>query len=348
MMWVINDIHLGVTRSAGTTLKSQAALADWQFEMFERLLGNREGTVIVNGDLFDRFDIDNGTLLRAYRAFSSWLSGHLDNRLVLVAGNHDLAKDSSKVSAFKLLASLLIQHSASVQIVMGHGQTLHDCEDVYVIPHVTNQDLFDLELEQVPPTAKFVLLHCNYDNHFAEQADHSLNLSPEQAEKLPGFIVLGHEHQQRFALDERVVIVGNQIPTSVADCLGPRFKYLARLDLKTQGVELVPVLQLGAVFARVDWRNLAKEDTATQFVRVEGEASAQEAADVVTAIAKFRARSDAFVVANAVKIEGASVMAGVLESLEDARSINVIEAILALLDDKERAIVHRLMGTTEC
>jgi hypothetical protein len=340
---VLNDIHLGVTRSAGTTTRSQAALADWQFGQLGTLLESCNDTLLINGDLFDKFDVDNATLLRAIVLFEDWLRVHVCN-LHLVPGNHDLAKDSSKLSSFHLMASLLKGRYG--QLVKVYDSATHlKPNRIHIIPHVTNQDLFDQELSRVPTDTRHLFLHCNYDNHFAEQADHSLNLSQAQAEKLPGHIILGHEHQQRTALGGRVVIVGNQIPTSVADCLGTDAKCVARIRPGVDGVELEPWLHVADVFKRVDWRTLGECPPAfARFVRVEGDATYGEAADVLTAIGRYRARSEAFVVTNAVSIEGVSIMAGVVESLESARSYDVQEAILAMLDDREREVVRRLYG----
>lgn len=344
-MRVINDLHLGVKRTAGTTPASQKALADWQFETLSKLLDDTKGSLVINGDLFDTFDVDNGTILRTYDVLSNWLSSHMDQHLTLVAGNHDLSKDSSKVSAFDLLAGLLLRTcSWQIQVVKDFGVRHARYENVYIVPHVANQDRFNLELKQVPSDASFVLLHANFDNQFAEKSDHSLNVSREQAEDLPGVLIFGHEHQYRRELfNGRAVMVGNQIPTSVSDCLGCDTKYA--VDLWDDGaITLRKVMAVDDWFKRVDWRSLDSQWPAPLFVRVEGDATAAEAAEVITAIARYRAKSESFVITNAVKIEGSNTMEGVIESLEEARSFDIAQAIFSILDDREREVVKRLMG----
>lgn len=340
-MWIVNDLHFGVKRTAGTTHESQKVLTDWQFMKAAELLSHCKGPLTVNGDLFDKFEVDNATFLSTYGLFDTWLTDE-QNSLTLIAGNHDLSRDSSKVSALAMLGVMLFQrYGKRVSMVNGFGAMIG--EGVYAISHVANQDLFDVQLKTVPPEAAFVLLHCNYDNKFAEQSDHSLNLSPEQAAQLPGFIVLGHEHQYRTALDEKVVIVGNQLPTSIADCLGPDWKYVAYLDSQMGGVRVHPWLHIPEVFARIDWRDLGKVETDAKFIRVEGEAAAAEAASVITAISRYRQKSKAFVITNAVSIEGAAVMAGVMESLRKAASVDVFVAILNILNEKQKVVVRRLL-----
>jgi DNA repair exonuclease SbcCD nuclease subunit len=335
MTTLINDTHLGVSRTAGTTPKSQAALRDWQFEQFENLLSTAQGRLIINGDLFDTFNVDNATLLRTFQLLEAWCNSSGTRHLVLVAGNHDLAKDSGKLSSFHLLGSLLPQHKTKVILepAMLDG-------GIYVIPHLANQDLFDVALLNVPSSSKLLLVHCNYDNHFAQQADHSLDLSRQQALRIPCSIIFGHEHQQRQELDGKVLVVGNQIPTSVADCLGPGRKYLCRIQ--NGHPTLQPWLDVALHYAEVNWRDLKEFTKRMRFIRVCGEASAQEAVDVLTAVSRFRAKSEAFVVTNAVKIEGADIMEGVAQSLENATSFDVFEAVLSMLDEQERAVVRRL------
>jgi DNA repair exonuclease SbcCD nuclease subunit len=335
MTTLINDTHLGVSRTAGTTPKSQAALREWQFEQFESLLNTAQGQLIINGDLFDTFNVDNAALLRTFQLLEAWCTSSGNRRLVLVAGNHDLSKDSGKLSSFHLLGSLLPQHKTRVVLepAMLDG-------DIYVIPHLPNQDLFDVALLNVPSSSKLLLVHCNYDNRFAQQADHSLDLSREQALRMPCPIIFGHEHQQRRELDGKVLVVGNQIPTSVADCLGPARKYLCHIQNGHATPQ--PWLDIPLHYAQVDWRELKAFTKRMKFIRVCGEASAQEAVDVLTAVSRFRSKSEAFVVTNAVKIEGADIMEGVAQSLENATSFDVFEAVLSMLDEQERAVVRRL------
>ena len=100
-----------------------------------------------------------------------------------------------------------------------------------------NQDLFDLELA----TARMgngATSCCTPTTTTSStvESDHSLNVGVEQAQGLieRGWkLVFAHEHQQRTALDGNVVIIGNQIPTSVADCLGNDSKQFATIRLVT-------------------------------------------------------------------------------------------------------------------
>lgn len=336
---VINDTHIGAIRSGGTNPNSAFALRTYILERFNALLdAASDGDLLINGDLFDTFSIPYIDLLATFDALIHWLSnGH---RLHLAAGNHDLSKTTSTMSSFQFLARLLGKHP-SVS-VYEEPRRLDGYEDISVIPHVANQDLFDLALTRVPKDTKYLFLHCNFNNKFAQQQDHSLNLSAEQAQALSvERIVLGHEHQRSMHLTGKVMVPGNQIPSSVADCLGNREKFMTVIsDTK---MEFVPVWEAKGSFERANWHELAKVPADAQFIRVEGEASASEAPAVVSLISKLRQKHTAFVITNAVAIEGRK---GDVEgaTLEKVQSFNVLEALMDKIKKSEWQVkIRKLM-----
>jgi DNA repair exonuclease SbcCD nuclease subunit len=221
---VTSDLHLGTARVAGTTPKSAQALRTYLQDELRALMHAHQDThVVINGDLFDEYAVPVADILGFYQTASAWLDRTDDGsqKLVLGAGNHDLSKDSSRMSSFEFVAEILRQSYPDNVIVVLQPQMIFD--GVYMIPHVANQDLFELALDQVPADAEVVLLHANYHNGFTTQSDHSLNLSEDQALKLiqPGrTLVFGHEHIGRTALSGGVLVVGNNFPSSIADCLG--------------------------------------------------------------------------------------------------------------------------------
>lgn len=342
---IINDTHLGVMRSAGTTHASAQALSKFVTNAFEMLVKDSKGNLVILGDLFDTYNVPNGVMLEVHGILAQWLRKD-GNVLHLVAGNHDLSKDSTRLSSFELLGRLL-QSSFDAFVVRLHLEPgwLSKEREIYVIPHLANQDLFNLALEAVPPCS-YLLLHANYDNHFAEQSDHSLNVSEKQAAASKAdVLVFAHEHQQRSALNKKVIVIGNQIQTSIADCLGNDVKFLMTID--ADGAALAEVLKIPHLFSRRDWRGISAPvlPNDSLFIRVEGEASANEAADVVSAISKFRGKTDALVVTNAVRIAGMEVDINLPVSLETAKSFDVLSAILESLSGEEQVVVKKLLET---
>ncbi|WP_454735447.1 metallophosphoesterase [Cupriavidus necator] len=339
-LYVLNDVHIGVTRSAGTTPTSAYALRQRIIERFGELLEQQVGNchLLINGDLFDEYQIPQHDLLKTYMLLTAWLADYEDASLTLGLGNHDLSKDSTKLSSAEFLGHLLERaYPDRVQVVKGSA-ALRD--GMYMISHVPNQDLFDMELEAVPEGTTYLFLHANYDNGFAAESDHSLNVSEEQARKLADrgvTLVFGHEHQGKQALGGKVLIVGNQIPSSVADCLGNSEKFMLRIT--DTGPELEAVWFAHQDFARVDWEDLASYQGDAMFIRVEGKADAAQAADVVSVISKFRSKSSAFVVTNAVRIGETDVGEDLKITAEDVRSFDVLGALVDLLTEEEGAVV---------
>jgi metallophosphoesterase superfamily enzyme len=334
---VINDWHLGAVRSGGTTPATAYQLRQDLLANGQAILDQTTGDLLVNGDLFDDRDIPRADLLAAVRMFAAWLTDHPNSHLWLANGNHDLDKNSTKLSSFQLFAQLL--HYLFPERVEHITKGTHLPEhDAYVIPHMPNQELFDLELGRVPE-CRYLFVHANYDNQFAVEMDHSLNLPREQAEWLPvEYIVFGHEHQARTELGGKVVIVGNQFPSSVSDCLGPSDKYL--LEIEGGKLQFHQTWD-GTDFVEVDWREIA--DHGARFVRVTGTASAEEANKVVNAIARLRRDSSALVITNAVKVAGVADGEEMQLTHEEVTNFNAMEALLEFLGPEDGAELTKIM-----
>ncbi len=338
----LNDLHLGAVRSGGTTPATALQLRADGLQTFEEMLYDIHTDLMILGDLFDTADIHKGDLLRVYRLLDDWMT-RTGKNLWLVNGNHDISRNSSNLSSFQFLAGLLTGEEGrwpgKVTHVQGEGQmTPHG----YVIPHVANQDLFDFELSKVP-ACDFLFVHCNYDNHFAVESDHSLNLSREQAEKLPvEHIVFAHEHQRRTELNGKVLVIGNQFPSSISDCLHNSHKYMLLTDSTKNSVDATFKVTWEAEgdFSEQDWRSL--EDTG-RFIRVTGKATAAEAAEVISTIAKFRNKAKALVITNAVAIEGQNNSAELELTHEQITAFDVKAALLAMLTPEEGAKINKLL-----
>lgn len=347
---IVNDVHLGVMRASGTTPKTAYELrAGLQAKLRELLMAHLDVDAILNGDLFDTFQVPLSDVLEAYETFSMWLEASR-GILFLVEGNHDWSKDSSKLSSFAFLGRILQQAFPARVFVV--SEPLQINEQLYVIPHMPNQDMFDLALKQAEALRNHaILLHANYDNHFAVESDHSLNVSREQAERLVAGgnrLIFGHEHQARRELHDKVWITGNQWPSSVADCLhnpGDR-KFAHLLNFDTEGWTPLPVETWAAEgqYADIDWRFLSDVPATAQFVRVSGEAPAEQAADVVDLIAKFRQTSHALVITNAVKVAGSKELSDVTASVEQIKAFDVLAYLFENLDPAQVEFVRGLLA----
>lgn len=341
MLTVINDLHLGVSRSAGTTPASQQELRAGLLAGFRQLLlqtGHQD--LMILGDLFDTERVPEADLYDAFLSLHSWLTVSEGSTLYLVAGNHDLSKSSDKFSSFQLLGRFLTAFwGKRIQVVEQPLMTPYG----YIIPHLPNQALFDLELSRVP-RCNTLFLHCNYDNNFAVESDQSLNLSADVADTLDcSHILIAHEHQMR-KIGTRVLIPGNQLPSSVSDCLRTDAKYYTEVSMGG-APDLIKLADVQDVLlSRQDWKDL--QVNSCPFVRVEGHATPDEAASVVERISRYRASSPALVVSNAVEIESQDASEDFAKTLESVKVFDVLAALKEILSADEFAVVETVMSNS--
>lgn len=355
-MLILNDIHIGVQRKAGTTPASQAAMRDYLFKSLSSVLtDSQESHLCIPGDLFDEFEVSPRDWLQTYMLLSSWLAGGY-NTLTLIAGNHDHSPKAERQSSFQVLAKVLnCQYGDDKVAVVGIDEWSLVGTGVIALAHCSNQDVFNAKLEEIinyPQLQPALLLHANFDNNFAVESDHSLNVSKEWAGRFAEkgvTLIFAHEHQAREI--GNVKVLGNQWPTSVADCLGNDAKYAHVLNLTQDGISLKPIetwhMHHEFGFMEIDWRHLGPiaETNVAGFVKVVGEAKRSEASEVINAIAAYRkaAPSETFVITNGVKIEGIVEVEDLPQSFEVAKKFDVLAFIKQHLEPEEWEAVDALL-----
>jgi DNA repair exonuclease SbcCD nuclease subunit len=337
-----------VNRSGGTTPLTYATLIEYTHEQFDKLLdiGSPDGHVLIGGDLFDGFLVSNAVLLRTYASICARLQSREIEMLFLSRGNHDLSKDSTKLSSFDLLGALLVDAYPQSVVVITEPTMIEwgGSTAAWVVPHAPNNDIHDLWIEQVrsEPTP-FVFVHANYDNGFAAESDHSLNITKEQCAALEAAgvskIIFAHEHQQGTR-PNGVIIVGNQVPTSVSDCLGNSYKRALQIS-EGKISEVVTWTDKGSYF-ECDWAKLDQIPQDAQFVRIRGEATDEQASTVLEAISTLRKRHSAFVITNAVIVNGRSLDVSSMEAVEQVQTFDVLEFLYSNLDDDQVAYLKKL------
>ena len=221
---IINDLHLGVQRTGGTTLESAVALREWLHtrhdEIMQLAVTHSCNRIVVNGDLTDAFSLPLNEALAVYESVDRFMTRNPSIEVIHCTGNHDMSKDSSKMGTVTFIGALLSMKHPGFQVISTPRPI--EGSDIYAVPHCSNQDTFRLALEGVPDTSRWVLVHANADNKFACDADHSLDVSREvmKSFKARGMkMVFGHEHQGREMMSGHIIIVGNPVPSSVSDCL---------------------------------------------------------------------------------------------------------------------------------
>lgn len=345
-MLVLNDIHIGFRRSGGTTPASQETLRTYLFSAFRNTLGeSKEKVLAIVGDLFDGFDIDPRDWMETFVILNTWLSA--GRELILVAGNHDWSPKANRISSFEMLAQVLQSQHGEACSLVGIDEWAYFDNDCF-LAHCSNQDVFNAKLDAVwagVQTGDRVFIHANFDNNFAAQSDHSLNVSRDQAKAfhLKGAtLYFAHEHQARTQMKGEVVVLGNQWPTSVMDCMNNEHKFAHVFHGSVTPIHTWSA-ESETGFMDVDWREIHEPLIKAGFYRVTGKASANEASEVINAIAKFRQKSEAFVITNAVKIEGITEADELPENFEAAKRFDVLDYIRQHMDADEMLAIEKLM-----
>ena len=164
-------------------------------------------------------------------------------------------------------------------------------------------------------------------------------------------LLFAHEHHHRREIPHgtpadggSVVCLGNQIPTSVSDVLGRADKFY--WELWEEGLRKHRFWEAKDNYAELDWRSLP-QDSPAKFIRVVGDAVNAEAAQVIDAIHRFRQKSNAFVITNAVKIEGIADIESLPATFEAAKKFDVMEFVYGQLNEAEAEVIRGIVGEME-
>jgi len=218
-MRIFTDPHLGRNAGAHTSKQSSEALNEAIYhnaKMATKVTENGTSVVCV-GDLFDKSHNRENILLQGLS-----IAKKCD---LILAGNHDLAnRENTKTSieVIKAYFDSVVSARVNETLYEFYEEGGDESFEFAIIPHHSSQDLFDSAIEQTLTSNKsgdLIFLHCNFNSPFATN-DSSLNLSIEQSEQLLNkfkYIVLGHEHNHRWELGGRLLILGNTHPTNFGD-----------------------------------------------------------------------------------------------------------------------------------
>lgn len=308
---IINDPHLGVRRQGGATPASRKALEEYMFREFKKLLEIPHDNLVILGDLYDKRNVPEHNMLRTVMML-------YDRWCIVVLGNHDLGgvAGGPTMSSAEFVAEM-----AKVQVAKEPTFFLDD--DIYIIPHLYSQEEFDVAVQNVPENVN-LLTHCNIDSPWSH-GDHSLNLSKEQINDLDkkGVKVLAaHEHPARDYMNN-VTVIGNQFPSSIADCLGGDKRAVVIND---GTVEFVTTWSQADHFSELDWSDIT--DTGKEFIRITGNCSLAEYSGIVKEVNELRKNSDAFIIANAVSVETTDTTL----TKEEVTQFNIIKLLMDQID----------------
>jgi len=291
---LFTDPHIGLNRTSHTTPESRARLRGSLVESIASVITTRTDAaskVFCLGDLYDRFDVDNKSLLEGLEAFSYCSE--------VIAGNHDFSNRKDIVSSLSVLRELGApktyvypkpnQVGAYKQLSGNPSEPM----EYWFIDHKLNQELFEASLDDAftrSANSSLLFLHCNYETPFASQ-ETTLNLTRDKAKQLLtkfSHIFIGHEHVPRTDLAGKVVILGNTHPTSFSD-ISDKFCYDVTIDKGiVSKIQSHKIWSMNDNYLKTTWQELS-DITALpetlQFIDVVGEAEPQHMAGIAKQVA---------------------------------------------------------------
>jgi len=328
MFLLISDPHMGLTRKSGVTADSLRLFEAMKATALEStMFEHQDKEVVITGDLFNGSLVSQEAVLRV----SQILRTH-PKKIWVIAGNHDLSNDKAKMSSLEFLHYLL--EGDNVEVVFKPTVLPTDSgTKIVMVPHLSNQELFNAAIASVD--ADILITHCNYENPFAVDKDHSLNLTKEQAKKFK-LVISGHEHNA--SKRGNVCMLGAFAPCAVNEAATPKQTFI--LDGASMRLRTLPNQAQDELcsYGEVDWRQVENAPN-REFINVIGEATTEEAPTVLNAIANARRKSSASMIKNSVTVESIS-----LGSLEEAsfESVDTWEILEKMLAPKHKEHLRRL------
>lgn len=192
----LGDVHLGRKFIEGVPLHRRGEREEAVWKQFENeLKGCTSGIHIQVGDLFDSFDVDNATLLRAAEIYLSAARLNTNTTYIVIRGNHDASRNTNKVSSFDLFGLIVKDrvHVVSTPHVLTHqpgGQTI----GLMPWDPFSSAEEQAQRLETYEGKLDFVVCHCDLESYGGS----TYNVLPyDTLSKVTDVVVTGHDHIRR-------------------------------------------------------------------------------------------------------------------------------------------------------
>jgi DNA repair exonuclease SbcCD nuclease subunit len=105
---IVGDPHLGKTFINGVPLGRRGERERMQRESFLQALDPQGAKVhVLMGDLFDKPVVPLETIMFAAKAYTGAIRQHPETPFLALAGNHDLSRDTTHISAFQIFAEMV-------------------------------------------------------------------------------------------------------------------------------------------------------------------------------------------------------------------------------------------------
>lgn len=212
----LGDPHLGRAFIHGVPLARRGDREKMQWADFEASLLNMDHFEyhVCMGDIFDKWTVPYTVIFKAAEIYRAAAAMFPEAQFVLLAGNHDLSRDIERISAFRLLASI-IEGIDNIHVV--YDQPLRIKEHIFIPWHpvLTAAEMVDKYADDFEGAQ---VAYGHWDVVAVSDTD---NLLPARQLKDLGITraVTGHDHVRReLTLDGlSVSVTGSMQPYSFSE-----------------------------------------------------------------------------------------------------------------------------------
>ncbi|AND75219.1 DNA repair exonuclease [Acinetobacter phage vB_AbaM_ME3] len=109
---VIGDVHLGRVFRTGVPKHRLGEREQMIQNQFQDLLKRKADYCVIVGDLFDKVRVSNSCLNYCIDSIEQASKENPNTKYIVLSGNHDMSKDTSRVSSFQLLEKYFLTNSS--------------------------------------------------------------------------------------------------------------------------------------------------------------------------------------------------------------------------------------------
>lgn len=241
---IIGDVHIGKTFRTGVPKDRLGERESMILSQLKDLLRRPVNYTVIVGDLFDKIRVSNSDLYNLITIIEEALKEDPERIIVIINGNHDMPKETDRISSFQLFEKYFNSNSfKNLKIVSKHlKQNFVSATDDLLL-YFSHYNAF-LSLDQEVPKEDFDFASCfKYKVAFGHWetidfgSDHFIDRDvPALVKDNFDVVITGHEHKPKLTLldDTPVLTSGSMQPYAYGEELPAETEFYC--TLKTEEV----------------------------------------------------------------------------------------------------------------
>lgn len=229
---VIGDPHIGKSFKQGVPKDILGKREQMSLDLLKELLHSNVNYIIIVGDLFDKFQVDVTTFYKVLMLLEEASKNNPNTKFIFLNGNHDLSKESEKISSFQLLQNYIDRHQdiSNIRVILSkQEEPILKLSDEGIALGLFHYNPFmsideeytddELQIDSVLYPIKIAFGHWETIDF---NSDVFINRQvPIKVLKYFDYVVTGHEHRPKVTITNNVPIltVGSMLPYAFSEQL---------------------------------------------------------------------------------------------------------------------------------